>query len=652
MKKISLLMILLLQCLLVSAQQVQIDRSRGVVYVPATLQAQPVADAQSATAATPTAHPRRALANTERAVGYCEGDSITYGGAYFGTAGSYDMAAMVTSGTMANYKGCKIVGVRFALSKTIGKSKIFIYKVDSEGNAEEVVNNTVRRTAAGWNEARLNSAQEIEITGDDQYIMGFTYNESAAMVTAEEGALCFYGDKASSSYSSLVLQDDTFYPLSGVSDLCVQLIVDVSSLPRKAVNLNSVLNGTSYKKLGSKMDLMMSYSNSGLDAVNSVRFGFKVDEGTPQYFDVNLATPLEPGKSATFAKVLDMPADVTVGRHNLNIFVDKIEGNDPVATDRGKLADPFVAYNESFKHQKQYVEQYNSQNSVIAPYVNDYYAQLANDSDVFAVNLYPEGQPLSVASSTYLGNLYAYTYPCFTVNRFYFGMGELHYAFDINDYAVQFPTLVYDGFRSIVNEANGFPAFATVNINTTYNENTRQVGVDVSGDLAADAPAIFGDMALTVMLTEDNVKSSQNTYNTVSQTTQVDNNYIHDAVLRAYLTDPLGDKIQVNGNHYTAHYTYTLPAAYNSKNITVGAIVTKAFDEVNKGNMQMADITNCNSVKLGLATGIQGVTTDAVSAEGAADGIYTLSGMRVDSQRAQKGIFIIRHNGKSVKVVR
>lgn len=647
-------MALLLQCLLVSAQLVQIDRNRGVAYVPATLGAQPATgEAQeNSTVATPTSHPRRALANTERAVGYCEGDSVTYGGAYFGAVGSYDMAAMIPSGTMANYKGCKIVGVRFALSKTIGKSKIFIYKVDSEGNAEQVVSNTVRRTAAGWNEARLNSAQEIEITGEDQYIMGFTYNESVAMVNAEEGALCFYGDRASSSYSSLVLQDDTFYPLSGVSDLCVQLIVDVSSLPRKAVNLNSVLNGTSYKKLGSTMDLMMSYSNAGLDPISSLRLGFKVDEGTPQYFDVNLDTPLAPGKSNTFAKVLSMPEDVSVGRHNLNIFVDKIDGNTPVANERGKLADPFVAYNESFKHQKQYVEQYNSQNSVIAPYVNDYFSQLATDSDVYAVNLYQANEPLAVASSTYLSDLYAYTYPCFTVNRFYFGMGELHYAFDINDYAIQVPTLVYDGFRSIVNEANGFPAFATVQLKTTYDKATRQVGVDVSGELSADAPVIFGDMALTVMLTEDNVTSPQNTYNTVTQQAQVNNNYIHDAVLRAYLTSPVGDKLQVNGNQYTAHYTYTLPATCNSENITVGAIVTKAFDEVNKSNMQMADITNCNSVKLGLATGIQGITADVANAQGAADGVYTLSGMRIDRARAQKGIFIVRHGGKSVKVVR
>ena len=38
MKKISILMMLLMQCLFISAQQVEIDASRGVAYVPAHIQ--------------------------------------------------------------------------------------------------------------------------------------------------------------------------------------------------------------------------------------------------------------------------------------------------------------------------------------------------------------------------------------------------------------------------------------------------------------------------------------------------------------------------------------------------------------------------------------------------------------------------------------
>ena len=41
-----------------------------------------------------------------------------------------------------------------------------------------------------------------------------------------------------------------------------------------------------------------------------------------------------------------------------------------------------------------------------------------------------------------------------------------------------------------------------------------------------------------------------------------------------------------------------------------------------------------------------------IVARTAADGIYTLDGVKVDSGSALKGIYIIRHNGKSHKVMR
>ena len=651
MKKISILMMLLVQWLMVSAQQVEINAGKGVAYVPATVSAKTAAAEGNLMKAQ-----QRALASTERGVGYCQGDSITSKGARIGTAGSYDMAAMLTSQTMANYKGCKIVGVRFAVSESIGKSNIFIYKVDDQGNAEEVVRNSVRRTSEGWNEVRLNSAQEIEITGNDQYIMGFTYNESDEMVAAKSGALCFYGEKVSSSYSSLILQGETFKSITNLGDLCVQLIIDVSSLPKKVIGLNSVLNGTSYKKIGSKMNIMMSYTNAGLESINSLRLGFKVDDGEPTFFDINKDNNSEfkdgfaPGKSTTFATMLDMPAYVTVGRHNLNIFVDQIDGETPVATERGTLADPFVAYSNGFDRQQSYIEQYNSQSSYLAPFVNDYYSQADKDEDACVVNIYQKGEPLAVEQSLYLNDLYVYTIPCSTSNRFFYGMGETHYAFDVNDYAQIMPSWVYDGIRIFVDEAKSFPSFATVYLQTSFDNATREVSVDVNGDIADDAPAIFGDMAVTVMLAEDNVVGKQVVYNSVTGGTSTTQKYVHNQVLRTYLTAPVGDKINIEGNKYSAHYSYTLPTDWKADDMKVVAFVTKAFDQVTTENMQMADVTNCNSVKLGGATAIDGVTVD--EAQSAADDIYTLDGVKVSENAALKGIYIIRQNGKSHKVVR
>lgn len=651
MKKISILMMLFVQCLLVSAQQVVIDHSRGVAYIPAGSSFN-VADAGVEIKKAP----QRALASTERGVGYCQGDSITHKGIRIGKAGSYDMGAMLTQQTMANYKGCKIVGVRFAVSESIGKSNIFIYKVNAQGNAEKIVSNTVRRTSEGWNDVRLNSSQEIEITGDSHYIMGFTYNESDDMVAGSKGALCSYGNKVSSSYSCLILQNKTFNSITNIGDLCVQLIVDVSSLPKKVVNLNSILNGTSYKKIGSDMDIMMSYTNAGLETINSVRFGFRIDNGEPVYKDVEFTGSeypdgFAPGKSTTLQLDFNIPTTTPVGRHVLNISVDQIDGEIPHENSRGTLTDPFVAYNNSYPRQQIYVEQYNSQNSYLASIGNEYYSQVDKDDDACVVNIYQSGEPLAVEASTYLNDLYAYTLPCFTLNRFFFAMGEWHYAYDFNDYLTIFPGFVYDGIKDLVTgECQSIPSFAKVWLKTSFDNETREVSVDVSGDVADEAPAIFGDMAVTVMLAEDNVVGKQVVYNSTLGNTSTNNKYLHNQVLRAYLTKPVGDKITIDGNKFTAHYTYTLPADWKSNDLKVVAFVTKAFDQVTADNMQQADVTNCNSVKLGGTTAIDGVVSD--NAFTAADGTYTIDGVKVNENTALKGMYIIRHNGKSFKVMK
>ena len=633
-------MMLLMQCLFMSAQQVEIDASRGVAYVPAHIQGNTVMAAPAMAGG-----PQRALASTERGVGYSQGDSITVKGVCVAAAGSYDMGAMLTAQMMNNYKGCKIVGVRFALSKSIGSSNIFIYKVDSQGHGEEVVRNKVRRTAEGWNDVRLNSAQEIEITGEDQFLFGFTYNETEEMAASKKGALCFYGDKVSSGYSTLILQGEDFMSITNISDLCVQLIVDVSSLPKKMVSINSMLNGVSYKKIGSEMDIMMTYTNTGLEKLESVRFGFRIDDGEAVYKDVTPKEASTPGMSETMSIQIPIPESTPVGRHNLNVFVDKIDGEAVPESEQGKYADPFVAYNNGFLRQQSYIETYNSQNSAYGPLVNDEYTKVDKDNDACVVNIYQKGEPLAVESSLYLNDLYAYTFPCSTSNRFYYGMGEAHYAFDVNDYAAFMPNLVYDGVRVFIDEAKTFPSFATVGISSSFDSATREVSVDVSGDIADEAPAILGDMALTIMLAEDNIVGNQLMGGTV-----VSKKYVHNQVLRAYMTQPQGDKITNDNGKYAAHYTYTLPAEWKDADIKVVAFVTKAFDKVTQENMQMADVTNCNSVKLGGTAAINGVAAQEVSS--AADGIYTLDGVKVDSGSALKGIYIIRHNGKSHKVMR
>lgn len=637
MRKIYVTTFLLAQAMMLSAQQLRVGAEHSFVV---SRQARAMAPLP------PLASPvkPRVLAATERAVGHTDGDSITTKGVYLGAAGTYRVGAAISADNLSSYKGCKIVGLRFALSQSVGKTSAYIYNV-VDGYANSLLETTVRRTSEGWNEVRFNSSQEYTIHGDEQLIFGFDYNESEAMTAGKNGALCFYTPQTETPNASLLLQNDAFYSLTGVGNLCVQLIVDVSSLPKKDVRLTHLLAGNKYKKLGDDIDAYVQFSNTGLDDIASMRFAYRFDDGDVTYIDDSRT--VKSGAVASVEQLVKMPQGMKPGSHKFTFYVDKIDGAAPTTTVGDTLTNNFVVYTKALKRQQTYVEQYCSQKTYLGTLVNDQMNAVALDDSVCLVNVYKDGETLSASGSAYLDELYAYTYPCFTVDRFYF-MGENSIAFDVNDYAGMMPSLVGDAVRMLVAEARMNPAFATIDIKPSYSASTREITLDVSGDVTEEANAIYGGLGLTVMLTEDGVKSPQVALNAEGNATQTDRDYVHNHVLRTYLTEPTGDKVDIDGGKYTAHFTYTLPSAWVADNITAVAVVGKYMPQVDDTNVLDADISNAARVKVVAdGTGIGGVK----AAPAAADGVYTINGIRVDGTARAKGVYIIRKDGVARKVV-
>lgn len=635
MKKASITSLMMISCMAINAQHINLAQR-----MPITIHSS-IQKTQQARI------PHRVLAATERAVGYTDGDSITTRGAYFGQAGTYRIGALLTADKLSDYKGCKVVGVRFALSQSIGKTTAYIYKVENK-QAKPMVENNVRRTSDGWNEMRMNSGQEYTITGNEDLLFGFDYTETAEMAQAEEGALCFYTPKTSDENASLIQQNDGFSSLTGAGNLCVQLIIDISNMPKKDVRLTNLLAGNKYKQKGEQIDAFVQFSNVGTEDINSARFGYQFDNGEITYIDSH--DMVKSSGIGSLNKMISMPADIKAGTHKLRFFADKLDGEAIERTDGDTITNSFVVYSpeKTFKRQQTYVEQYNSQDSYLPNYVNKQMTEVAKDDSICLVNTYLEGEPLSVDASNYLDELYAYAYPCFTIDRFYF-MGENTIAFDVNDYASLMPSLVSDAVRMLVNEARLNPAFASISIKPTYTEATRTLAMDVSGEVSDEFEPIFSNLGLTVMLTEDKVISRQMYYNELTQKLQTNKNYEHNNVLRAYLTAATGDKQTVSNGKFSAHFTYTIPTTWNPENMKVIALASKYLTKVNDDNVLDADILNaeCTSIS-GSSTGINSITSSAANQQ--ADGIYTLNGTRVDG-KPSKGIYIVRQNGKSSKVV-
>ena len=188
-----------------------------------------------------TAQPHRVqgLSDNQRLLGYVETDSITISGVAFGQAGTFPVGAILDANDLAPYAGCRVVGIRMAASMDLGRARTFIYTI-TETDVTPVIEQK-QHIYPGWNNVFFNGDGYL-ITGNEYLFFGFDYTETAEMVAAEEGGLCCYGEDTEGAFYTYADfgKGLNFYSLGDVGCLCVQLIVDVSSLPKKDLDVTSV----------------------------------------------------------------------------------------------------------------------------------------------------------------------------------------------------------------------------------------------------------------------------------------------------------------------------------------------------------------------------------------------------------------------------
>ncbi len=127
------------------------------------------------------------------------------------------------------------------------------------------------------------------------------------------------------------------------------------------------------------------------------------------------------------------------------------------------------------------------------------------------------------------------------------------------------------------------PSYVSLMLNTSYDDATKELNVDVSGELLKELP----NARLVVYITQDKIVARQ--YNG-------GDDYIHPYVLRAVLSDSdvYGDKFDVTSGKFTKTYTYTVPEAISGvKNVPFATnvndmyVVAFVYDFVSKKRVDM-----------------------------------------------------------------
>lgn len=119
----------------------------------------------------------------------------------------------------------------------------------------------------------------------------------------------------------------------------------------------------------------------------------------------------------------------------------------------------------------------------------------------------------------------------------------------------------------IINDAT--TAEASVEIEHTYNAETRQLDITVSGQVANTATTSY---LLTVLIKENGIISNQNDAYFAWGSSWKE--FLHPRISRAFLSAATGDRVNVTNQAYSKTYTYTLNEKWVPENCCVVAYIT------------------------------------------------------------------------------
>ncbi len=585
----------------------------------------------------------------------------------FGEAGTYKVGTIIDYPDAVKFNGGKIVAIRYALCGTVTSPRVYVQAIANNGGYAEIGDELVSQEGGtselGWNTVRLDNPYTINVDGKDlaAFMIGFEFTQTAdeypvsAVKYTNNPTIYVYGASADSGKKQWYSLNDIDY-----GSLSVQCIVEKDGGFHTIDATLSDLRAPRYMQSGGKTTLGFT-CKSFSDDITSAVFGVNVNGAELPDLEYNDIINTE---GVDLTVTIDTPDTLTIGKvGDLTLYVKKLNGETPTDVNTmqdDELSTSFVPYTESFSRQKQLVEFFTSQGGAYCTYGDNVLAELSKLRD----DLVKVGVHASLTSGTdewaldesaALINFSASSVPSASFNRYYCNSlynseNCVAIATDYrNDYAAEAASLINN------NVVNGsiydYPAFATVDIATTYDSDTRKLNIKVFGQNVSDFKKVMGDDAvLTVYLTQDSQKGDQKVGTSTTY------NYTNNDVLRMIVSGELGDAISWDGTSYEKNYEVTIPESMSitkKKVMHVVAFISRPIKyKDNEFTTSISDawVTNANTCKIGesTTTGINDVITDVEDAHEVAR--YSLDGMLLSAP--VKGINIVKYsNGKTVKVV-
>lgn len=546
------------------------------------------------------------------------------------------LGALYTPDFLKHYVGDKVVGLRIAVMFDLEKVSVFLAdNVNGKNFIEKEVS-----LKAGWNDVMFDEPTTI---GEDNIFAGYSFQnlkEKNVVAIQSFGTTDEHG-----IYLSQFGGKYMKYSLGYGSNLMIQLIINGDENHFKDRMYVNYVKSDEYIKKGESLKATATVHNFGINNLENVTFEYSYNGEELQQKDIQ--TNIKPGQTADVALDLGVK-DVTAD------FICNVIAVNGIELDRHFNYNMFTyLYNKSYSR-KILQEQLGTENSTITPYAQSdllYAMPGYQDKVVWIQHHVGFGEDkFTVEGSKEIlfmfGNPATYN-PAMILDR-----RIMKGPYTVPTFAIPWSERI----QQLYDEELLRPAFASVDIAGRYDKGSRNLSVEVSGEIAEENLS-KDNFLVTIVIVENNIMSD--TQKGLEQLESQE--YIHNNTVRAFVTSPCGDDVKWNGSSYTYENSITLDSKWKDKDIVVVAFVHKAM---NKIDLSDCEIFNSQQALLEdiEKTGIEDVNSDdikilvvngSINVEGdyKSVSIYGADGCSYNNSSLTKGLYVVEVQTNSGKKI-
>ena len=546
-------------------------------------------------------------------LGYCDGNNVTGN-----LSGVEAVAIRFPSGEFPMYHGTKIIGVRIGLASNYDKGVRVFLRDRLDGS--DIYSYKTSALYKGWCDVMFDDPLDYPAS---DLILGYEVETGvrpgiSAMngYTSPDGCLALTSGKWSD------------YTAQGAAPLCLQLLVAGDSYDKNDAALLTAADLITGN--GAPIEITGNIRNNTNSILREVELSLDADgevrKGTATVADIL------PGEIGAFTFPVEGIAGS--GKYEWTLRIESVAGNpDEYAFNDSQSVN--IQLVDELVRRKVLLEEFTGQDCPNCPGGKSRIEEALKNLD----------NVVMVAHHTGFGSD-AYTASGSTMLHFFYNKGGSTYA-----PAMMLDRQLYSGnpgpvcnvgepdeIRSRILERQKRPAEVAVTLKRNYNPETRALTVQAAMK-RVDGMGIGANPMINILLVENGIIGFQRpNYN----------DFQHDEVNRLFVTEPLGDAVELSVTDSTyATYDVVVNEAWNVDNMEIVAFVSN-YDPDNCNNCKVYNAESCALVGSDVITGA-GIE-DVAEGESKISAIYSITGVRLDSM--QPGVNIIRYNdGTTRKVV-